>query len=277
MNKIYQGERALVTGASAGLGRAFCEALAARGADLVITARRGDRLAEIKRTLEAAHGVSVTAVVADLAQSHAPKAIFDVAGAPPISIVINNAGFGLPDHYLAHAWETHQKFITLMVTSYTHIAHLALPQMLANEKGRILNVASLAGLIPPAAGHTLYSASKSFLIQFSQALDREYGPKGVKVCALCPGLTLTEFHDVNGMRSAINAVPQFAMMDAEAVADQGLRALERGQVACVPGAFNKAVAAFARFAPRGLSQAILGAQSQRIRKNSQEPDGTHVA
>ncbi|GAB4539740.1 MAG: SDR family oxidoreductase [Parvularculaceae bacterium] len=263
----YSGHYALITGASAGLGAAYARALAARDCDLGLVARRADRLESLASELGAAHGVTCDVLPADLNDPSAPDAIAAALAEKGrhTDILINNAGFGLPGYFLENDWQAHRDFLELMVASYVKLAYLLLPGMRAREYGRIINVASLAGLVPGAAGHTLYGAAKAFLISFSQSLAAEYADANVKTSACCPGFTLTEFHDKNGTRHLINKLPKFAIMNAAPVVAGSLAAVERGQAAYVPGAFNKFVSGLIRLLPRGTAARLVARRSAAFR------------
>jgi len=267
--KIYEGRWAIVTGASAGIGAQFAKALAARGANVVLAARRKDRLHSVARDLGNL-GARTVVIEADLADPTAPARIVAEARAAgaDIDILVNNAGFGLPGHYEDHAWTTHRDFLELMVVSYAHLAHAVLGGMQGRRYGRIINVASLAGLVPGSAGHTMYGATKAFLVSFSQSLAAENRETGVKVSALCPGFTLSEFHDVNGTRGLVSKLPSYMMMQAEPVVDGALAALEKGEAVYVPGAWNKFVAGLMRVLPRPVAENMVARQSAKFRKQS---------
>lgn len=266
----YRGKWALVTGASAGIGETFAKTLAQKGANVILVARRGDRLQKLAAAIEATHGARAIVVVADLSRPEAPQQIQTAARANncEIDILINNAGFGLPGSFEESSWTAHRDFIELMVTSYVHLIRLFLPVMQARGCGRIVNVASLAGLMPSAAGHTMYGASKAFLISFSEALAAENAGKGVNVCALCPGFTYSEFHDVNNMREIVSKLPKYMFMDAQRVVDTALDALEVRRVVCVPGLWNKFVYALMKAPPRSLAAAVIARQAHRFRRAS---------
>src|SRR3954467_9754021 len=187
---------ALVTGASAGIGAAFARELAARGCNLVLTARRTERLESLANELSARHGTRSECIAADLADATAPGALCDEIQRRGIAIdiLINNAGYGLPGHFTKPAWQAHADFIQVMMTAPCELVYKLLPGMQQRGFGRIANIASLAGHIPGSAGHTLYGASKAFLIKFSQSLALENTSTGVHVCAVCPGFTYSEFH-----------------------------------------------------------------------------------
>ncbi len=191
---------ALVTGASAGIGAAFARELASRGISLVLTARREDRLRQLADDLAAKHGIRTECIAADLADPAAPEALCKEIAARGIAIdwLINNAGYGVPGSYLSQPWARHADFVQVLMTAPCHLAYLLLPGMQQRGYGRIANIASLAGHVPGSAGHTMYAASKAFLIKFSQSLALENRTRGVNVCAVCPGFTYSEFHDVTG-------------------------------------------------------------------------------
>lgn len=266
----YRGKWALITGASAGIGANFARAMAEDGVNLVLVARRQDKLEELAGELEAPNGIRTHIICADLAKPEAPLAIVEELAAQKIGIdiVVNNAGFGLPGSYSASPWQDHRDFIELMVTSYAALTHHLLPGMIERGFGRIIQVASVAGLVPGANGHTLYGATKAFLINFAQALSAEYEDKNIHCCALCPGFTYTEFHDVNGTRDKISDLPKFMMMEARPVVDGALRAVENRHVVYVPGMVNKAIVTLARLLPRPWVAAMMRNNSSRIRKGT---------
>lgn len=260
---------ALITGASAGLGAAFARLLARRGYDVALTARRLERLDALAAEIRDAAGVRAITIAADLADPAAPEAILQALAAQGLQpdALINNAGYGLGGTFADTRWEDQQRFLQVMVTAPCELAHRVLPGMVERRFGRIVNVASLAGLVPGAAGHTLYAASKSLLIKFSQSLHLETGPAGVHVSALCPGFTYSEFHDVNGTRERVStATPGFMWMQAEPVVEAGWRAVEANRAVCVPGAVNKTAAAIAKLVPEDLVLAILASQGPRFRR-----------
>ncbi len=272
--RLYEGRWALVTGASSGIGEAFARALAENGADLILVARREARLAALAKALKTDHGARTMAIPADLTDPDAPGRVAAAAldAGRPIDILVNNAGWGLPGQYTDNDWPAYRDYLQLMVASYAHFARLVLPGMREREYGRIIQVASVAGLLPGSAGHTLYGGAKAFLVGFSQSLAAESRGRGVKVSALCPGLTHTEFHDVNGARGRVSMLPRFAFMTPEAVARAGLAAVERGRVVVVPGRINQAVAFAARVLPRAWAGALMESQSRRVRVgNAQRP------
>lgn len=249
---------ALVTGASAGIGAALTEVYAQHGYNLVLVARREDRLQALAARLASEHKIEAQWLRADLAEPQAPSELCAALASRGVVVdaLVNNAGYGVPGRYLRSGWDTHDAFLRVMTVSVAELTHRLLPGMLERGFGRILNVSSLAGFMPASAGHTLYGATKSFLVRFSEALALEVGHQGVHVTALCPGFTYTEFHDVNGMRSHVSRLPSFLWMDANRVAREGYAAVEAGRSVHIPGRVNRALALGARLMPGALVNAV---------------------
>ena len=263
-----QGRRALVTGASAGIGRAFAEVLAARGYALVLTARRRDRLEAVADALRAPYGVPVDVLVEDLSDPAAPARLAEALHARGLAIdlLVNNAGYGVPGRYEKPAWQAHRDFLQVMVTSVCELTWRLLPGMVERQWGRIINVASLAALLPAPAGHTLYGASKAFLVKFSEALAAEGAGRGIQATAVCPGFTLSEFHDVTGTRTEVSRMPKFLWMDAPAVAREGYDAVMAGRAVYVTGRVNRSIAWLVRVLPQALVRRVAGNTGRRYRK-----------
>ena len=262
------GKVALVTGASSGIGKAFAELLAAKGYGLVLTARRGDRLDALAAELTRAHGVTAQTIVADLAQPDAAGHIAAELDARGIRIdfLVNNAGYGLPGTYAGVPWSEHERFMQVMVTAVLDLTHRLLPGMLGRGWGRIVNVASVAGMVPSPAGHTLYGASKAFLIRFSESLNAENVAKGVHTTALCPGFTWSEFHDVTGTRDKMNQLPRMLWLHASDVVSEGYDAVMVGRSVVVNGWIYRLVIWITAALPRSLSGLVTGAAGRRYRK-----------
>lgn len=242
----------LVTGASAGIGAALARVAAARGYDLILTARRAERLGALAEEIRSRHGADVQAIAADLADPAAPERIISeiAARGRPVSALVNNAGFGLTGRYLSRSWAEQAGSIQVMLTAVCDLTYRVLPGMTGQRFGRILNVASVAGLIPASPGQTLYTPIKAFVVRFSESLHLETAGTGVHVTALCPGLTTTEFHDVNGTRAKVERrAPRWMWMTAEEVAEAGWRAVETNLPVWIPGWPNQAIAALARLLP----------------------------
>ena len=251
--------QALVTGASAGLGAAFARAYAARGSDLILTARREARLTALAHELESRYGARSTVLPCDLGRPGAAGALFrevDARGLT-VDVLVNNAGYGVPGSYRGRPWQVHAEFQQVMIEAVAELCYLVIPGMRARGAGTILNVASLAGHMPGTAGHTLYGPAKAWLIKFSECLHDELFDDGITVCALCPGFTYTEFHDVLGVRENMNKLPKYMWQQARPVCVAGLDGVERNKPIVVPGAFNKTAAALCRVLPYSLTSKLI--------------------
>ncbi|QDE38372.1 SDR family oxidoreductase [Luteibacter pinisoli] len=264
---MASNRRALITGASAGIGEAFARELARRGFDVVLTARRTDRLESIAAELRERHAIEAVVAPLDLARADAAEALVAALDAQGlhIDVLVNNAGYGLTGYLDEQPWEAHAAFIQVLMTAPTELAWRLLPGMKARGYGRIINVASLAGHVPGSAGHTLYAASKAYLIKFSQSLALETKGTGVHVTALCPGFTLSEFHDVNGSRPLVSKMPGFMWMDAPTVAREGMDAVEAGKAVYVNGRVNRLIKGLFKLLPDALALKMVERQGGRFR------------
>ena len=227
---------ALVTGASAGLGAEFARQLAARGHDIIALARRRDRLEQLAEELRDGHNASVEVVTADLADIHAPRMIADKVAELGLEVdyLVNNAGSAGPELIEDRDWGAHASFFQLMMASMAHLCHLFAPGMCERGYGRIINVSSVAGRIA-RAGDTNYGPTKAYVVALSEALHMTIKDQGVHVCALCPGFTHTEFHEVADMLDMKAASPGFMWYDADVVVREGLAAVEKGKCVYVSG------------------------------------------
>ena len=250
----------LITGASAGIGAAFAKLYASRGYDLALTARREDRLVVIADDVARRHQVETLVIPADLSDPAASDHILGriAASGRQVDALVNNAGYGLTGGYAGRGWPDQAAMLQVMLTAPCELAHKTLPGMTGQGCGRIINVASLAGLMPGYAGHTLYVPIKAFLVKLSQALRAEARGTGVHVTALCPGLTYTEFHDVNHTRADLaQRTPSWLWQGADVVAAAGFSAVEANRAICIPGLPNKAVAALCRILPDAWIMALM--------------------
>ena len=273
MVKSYQGKTALITGASAGIGLEFAKQLAAMGCNLVLTARRQDRLQQIATELTQQFNVKTHVIALDLADPGAPEALQKQLQEQqvPIDILINNAGFGLPGTLVSQPWNAHAASLQVLLIAPTQLCRAFIPAMRERGWGRVINVASLAGLVPPSAGHTTYGAIKSYLIRFSESLALEEAKSGVSVLALCPGFTYSEFHDANGARERVQALPKFMWMDAATVVRQAVVALESGKPVYINGGINQFIATFCKFLPNWFASWLVNRNAKKFR----EPNGAN--
>jgi len=228
----WRGRWAVVTGASAGIGRAMAEELAASGVHLVITARRGDRLEQLAQTLRFDHGIQAETVTADLESPRGPGEIFAFTQMKGLAVdlLVNNAGVGSYGEFYRSDLLSQIGIVKLNCQAVVHLTHLFLPAMIERQGGDILIVASTAAFqaVPYSA---TYAASKAFDLLFAEALAEEVERHGVRVCALCPGPTESDFHAVSGVPSHVGP----AIEPARRVARVGLEALANGRHSVVSG------------------------------------------
>jgi short-subunit dehydrogenase len=248
---------ALVTGASAGIGRAFAVALATRGHDLVLVARDRARLDELGAELCGAHGVVVEVLAADLLTDVGVTAVADRLADTerPVDVLVNNAGFGTYGRFaeldVAHEVEE----VELNVVALLRLTHAALNAMEPRRAGSILNVASLAAYQPNPISAT-YGATKAFVHSFTHAVREEARGTGVNVMLVCPGYTHTEFHDRAGLGES--EMPEFVWQSADTVVAAALRDLDRGRSVSIPGVLNQTAAAFSSVSPAGITRRVAG-------------------
>jgi len=259
---------ALISGASSGIGEAFAELLASEGFNLIITARREERLTDVASRLRVQHGIRVELIAADLSEQDAPARLCDELDRRGLSVdvLVNNAGYSIPGTFIASSWERQAALLQVMVGALAELTHRLLPGMVDRGYGRIINIASLAALVPAPAGHTLYAACKSFVVKFSESLAGEVAQSGVHVTALCPGFTRSEFHDVTGTRATVRKLPSLLWMSAEEVAREGFDAVMAGRPAHVTGRVNRVIATLARYMPQSLLVALSCRTARFYRK-----------
>jgi hypothetical protein len=258
---------ALVTGASAGLGEAFARAYAARGFDVALVARRGERLQALAAELSASCGVEAIPIVADLAGFEAHISVMEALEARDrtVDVLVNNAGFGIPQSFASVPWSRQRDFLMTMAVNACGFAHDVIPGMVQRGRGAVINVASLAAFSPGVAGNSLYPGVKSLMVKFSQSLDAEYRAAGIKVTAVCPGFTRTEFAASAGIQEIMDREHRMLWQSAEAVAEITIRANEAGRVVVIPGWHNKIAAAMLRGLPEPLVRRIISAGSAKYR------------
>jgi hypothetical protein len=252
---------AVVTGASAGIGKVFCERLAARGHDLLLVARDGIRLQGLKQELEQQYPVSVEVFPADLTIDTDVSLLAEtLARSPNLAILVNNAGFGTRDTLADASPARQEAMLQLHMVAPMRLTQAALPVLLKNRRGAIVNVSSVASFLF-SAGNVNYCASKAYLRVFSEGLAAELRGTGVRAQALCPGFTHSEFHQRMGVDGT--QIPGWMWLSARSVVETSLAALRRGwPVVCVPGLRYKLIVFLLRVTPRW---AIGRVTSRRLR------------
>jgi short-subunit dehydrogenase len=251
---------ACITGASSGIGAAFADRFAAQGLDLILVGRRQEKLQAVADTIAARHGVEAQVVIAELAADDELARLCERVGAlAQIEVLVNNAGFGAgAARFDEGDFATHEAMLKVHALATMRLTHAALPAMIANGRGSIVNVASLAGFYP-FPRHVMYASTKAFVTFFSEALSLELHGTGVRVQALCPGFTRTDFHTRMGLDPAqvYRDRGLLRAMTPEEVVDASLRGLARDEVICVPGFNNRLAALLPRLVPRRLLRRAL--------------------
>lgn len=247
---------ALTTGASSGIGAEFARQLAAEGMDQVLVARRGDRLAMLADELAKKYSVRCHTIAADLSQQDAPQRIFADTESKGLKIdwLVNNAGFGTNGAFETLPLEREMEEIHLNIGALVALARLYLPGMVERKRGHIVNLGSVGSWVPTPYMAT-YSATKAFILSFSEAIAAEVAGKGVGVLALCPGATKTEFQEVAGVAEH---VPEFTYMTAQEVVRQAIAAAKSGKRTLVPGWMNKVMIGSTRLTPRSVLTKVAG-------------------
>ena len=252
---------ALVTGASSGIGAELAKLCAADGYNLVLVARREDRLAQLAATLAGTHGIQARVLAADLADPAAPPVIFAQIRGEPIDILINNAGFGLAGPFRQTDWAAESRLLQVNVVALAHLTKLCVPDMVARRTGRILNVASTAAFVP-GPFMAMYYASKAFVVSFSHAVASELKGTGVTVTVLCPGPTRTEFEAVAGLGET--NLFRGATMTAADTAREGYAAMMAGKAEWIAGARNRWMIRGTRLAPRTILAEVARRLNSRV-------------
>jgi len=257
----------LITGASAGIGAAMARVYAAHGWDLALTGRRAEKLHQLEEEIRLRYGVETLVLPGDLAEPSTPeKLLTEIEGhGRVVDALVNNAGYSKTSGFATNSWADHRAFLQVMLLAPTELAHRVMGGMIDRRFGRIVNVCSVAGLLPASAGDSLYGPVKSYLIKASQSLHLEVRDHDVHVTALCPGYTYSEFHDVNGSRERMSqAIPEWLWMGADEVAEAGYEAAEANRPVCVPGAPYKTAAALLKILPDDWTLALTARHAGRL-------------
>ena len=242
----YQGKTALITGASSGIGATFARTLAAKGMNMILVARNEEKLRALATELAKQFGIRTEVIAADLGRENAVQTLYEEVKNKGLNVdmLINNAGFGTHGHFETLDAQRDHDEVMLNVTALVDLTHAFIPAMLSREDGAVINLASTAAF-QPLPYMAVYGATKAFVVSFSAALAQEYRQRGIRVVALCPGATATEFFNVVGTEDAAvgaKRTPQQVVVTA-------LQALERGQSVVVDGRANWLLATSARLMP----------------------------
>jgi short-subunit dehydrogenase len=249
MTDALKGKTALITGASSGMGADFARRLAALGCDLILTARRMDRMQKLQAEISALHRVSVDCRALDLLEADAPRLLHEqlAASGRRVDVLVNNAGRGLYGLFCERPWDDIRRMLELDVVALTQMTRLFAPDMVARQWGRILLVASTAAF-QPTPTYAAYAGAKSYVLSLGEALHFELKGTGVSCTVLCPGATRTEFFDVAGQ--SLTLYQKMTMMDSAKAARIGIKAMLHGRSCVVAGRLNSAFALGTRLMPR---------------------------
>jgi short-subunit dehydrogenase len=258
-------EKALVTGASSGIGEEFARQLARRGCDVVLVARRRERLESLATNLGAVHRISAEVLPADLSNERETALVEQRLGAGDVDLLVNNAGLGSVGEFADLPVEGEVRQVDVNIRALVRLSHAALHSMIPLKRGAIINVGSMAAYQPVPYNAT-YAATKAFVLSLSEALHEEAKPHGITVLCLCPGPVRTEFQHVAGIEARrMRGRPFLRYMaggSAIEVVQTALAALDAGKDVVVPGTANNAVARTARVLPRSLVRRIAGTAFQ---------------
>lgn len=260
------GKTALVTGASAGIGRSLALEFAAHGFDLVLVARSADKLERVAQEARERFGVEALDLPLDLLDRDAPQRLFDDLSERriPTEVLVNNAGFLAHGAFREMAIEPILNMLHVNVRALTVLTRLFLEPMIEGGGGRVLNVASVGGFFP-SPSLAVYAATKAYVISLSEALAEELQDTGVTVTALCAGFTTTGMLDkIDGARSLAEQIPDGLIMDPEGVARDGYHACMEGVPVRVPGVPNQIAVRVLGWQPRGMVRALFGALGRRV-------------
>ena len=251
---------ALVTGASSGIGEQICYSLAKRGFNIILTSRTETKLKTISEKINSKYKVETTYFSCDLADKDGPQNIFNFCESKNyhVGILVNNAGYALPNSFEKNTVEEEEKCIRVLGTSVISLTKLFLRNMLKKGKGKIMIVSSVAAFAPPAAIQVLYGPIKTFMNRFNEALNINYNSKGITSTALCPGYTVTNFHTASGVQDEMDSVPQFLKKSASRIAEEGVIGMLNGNKIIVPTKTWRVIVFLIKIVPQFIFDFLSG-------------------
>jgi uncharacterized protein len=248
---MTQRKTALITGATSGIGKAFAVRFASMGYDLIITGRRKGLIGAVAGEIATRYGVQVSVIIAELSEdTGVRKVIRAISGCDCLAALVNNAGFGFDGLFIERKVEEHLALANVQIAAPLRLVHAALPGMIRRRDGIIINVSSL-GAWAPAPINGVYGGAKAFLNVFTESLHMEVRRHGIRVQALCPGFTATDFHRQMGVEEELRS-RRLYWMKPDDVVDISMKCLERGRVICIPGLVNRILRALMAIMPRKL-------------------------
>lgn len=248
---------ALITGATAGIGRAYANELAERGHNLVLVARNKERLSELADELQSKFQIQVETMIADLSNKADVAEVACRAAAEDIELVVNNAGFGLKQDFVGGALKAEQELLDVLVSAVMQITHAALPGQIARKRGGVINVSSVAGWLSSGT----YSAAKAWVTTFSESMATQLRGTNVHVMALCPGYTRTEFHERASME--VSTIPNWMWLEVNSVVKTSLKHFASGRAVSVPGMQYKTLGFIAQYLPRPFVRRLSNVSRSR--------------
>jgi short-subunit dehydrogenase len=251
----------LVTGASSGIGKAIAEELAKNGNNVILLARRKDLLDRLSEKLSTSYNVKTVVLTCDLSEKSSPNYIYEFCKKNNLNVdlLVNNAGYLVGNQFHLTEEEDEDKAIRVMCNHSVHLTKYFLNDMRIRKSGRIMIISSIAAFIPPSNNWSmLYSASKSFLVVFGEALNMSYRKEGITTTVVLPGYTISELHEQGGIQNIMNNVPNYMKKSAKYVAKKAVKSTFKGKYTCTPGRLNKLILLLLKTIPNSWVIALSG-------------------
>ena len=243
---------ALITGSSSGIGLEIAKILADKGYNIILTARREERLIENSKSIISTYNVGCDYISCDLSEKSSPNKIYDFCKKNNYDVEINNAGYAIPSSFIKTSMEDEEKFLRVLGISVIALSKLFLPSMVKNKKGKIMIISSVAAFAPPTSFLSLYGPVKMFMNRFSDSINSNYSRKGITSTAVCPGFTYTEFHTTNGVQKQMDSMPGFMKKSATRVAKEAISDTFKGKSLSIPTKTYKVFVLILKVTPKFL-------------------------